>query len=119
MANSSTYLLQVRKNGNVGIGITNGTASEKLEVGGNVKATSFIGNLDWSYVTNKPASFTPAAHDHTRIINTDTSGRGIEGTLLPSKFEKGLTFNTIYGGNTKSWPVNYGNVVTIRGNGDN
>lgn len=40
--------------GNVGIGIT--APSEKLEVDGNVKATTFKGNLDWSYIQNKPTS---------------------------------------------------------------
>lgn len=118
--------MSISNHGNVTIGNSNlaGT-TYKLYVDGNTNingsltASTFLGNLDWSYITNKPTSFTPAAHDHTRIVNTDTSGRGIEGTLVPSKFEKGLTFNTIYGGTAKSWPVNYGNVVTIRGNGDN
>ena len=59
MANSSTYLLQVKKNGNVGIGTANGAASEKLDVNGNVKATSFIGNLDGTYV-NKLTGYTIA-----------------------------------------------------------
>lgn len=119
LVNQSNYFrtITITQNDYVGIGIV--SPSQRLEVNGNVKASTFLGNLDWSYITNKPTSFTPAAHDHTRIVNTDTSGRGIEGTLVPSKFEKGLTFNTIYGGTAKSWPVNYGNVVTIRGNGDN
>lgn len=40
--------------GNVGIGLV--APTEKLEVNGNVKATSFIGNLDWSYIQNKPSN---------------------------------------------------------------
>lgn len=53
--------------GNGCVGINNTSPTERLQVNGNVKATSFIGNLDWSYITNKPTSFTPAAHDHSRL----------------------------------------------------
>lgn len=38
--------------GNVGIGVI--APVEKLEVNGNIKATTFKGNLDWSYIQNKP-----------------------------------------------------------------
>lgn len=58
-----TEALRIDSSGNVGIGITSPT--QKLHVQGNVAATSFIGNLDWSYITNKPTSFTPSAHTHT------------------------------------------------------
>ena len=51
--------------GNVGIGLENPT--EKLEVLGNVKATSFKGNLDWSDIINKPASFKPEDHTHSEL----------------------------------------------------
>jgi hypothetical protein len=49
--------------GNVGIGVEQ--PSEKLEVNGNIKATTFKGNLDWSYIQNKPEipkSFTITAN---------------------------------------------------------
>lgn len=37
---------------------------------GDLKAVSFTGNLDWSYITNKPSSFTPSTHNHpTSQIN--------------------------------------------------
>lgn len=32
---------------------------------GALTSTAFIGNLNWSYITDKPASFTPSAHTHT------------------------------------------------------
>jgi hypothetical protein len=36
----------------------------ELDVNGTARATTLMGNLDWSYVTNKPSSFTPSAHTH-------------------------------------------------------
>ena len=89
-----------------------GTSADKWD---HVYAKTFIGNLDWSYITNKPTSFTPAAHDHKRIISSDDSFVGIEPSVLPSKYEKGVTFNTCYSAN---WPSTYGNLLTLRGRGD-
>ena len=82
---------------------------------GVVIAPTFQGNIDWKYITNKPTSFTPAAHDHKRIISSDDSFVGIEPSVLPSKYEKGVTFNTCYSAN---WPKPYGNLLTLRGRGD-
>lgn len=85
---------------------------------GIVNAPTFQGNLDWSYLTNVPTSFTPAAHDHKRIISSDDSFVGIEGTASPSTYANGLTFNTLYVGKEKGWPISYGNILTMRGRGD-
>lgn len=70
--NAATLILNNGStSGNVGIGTI--TPTQKLEVNGNVKATSFIGNLDWSYITSKPSSFTPSAHIHNELtFTTDT-----------------------------------------------
>ena len=67
--------------GNVGIGVPQPT--EKLEVNGNIKATTLKGNLDWSYIQNKPTSL-PAnggdadtvdgkhANDFLQVYNNNT-----------------------------------------------
>ena len=58
-------------NGNVGFGATN--PSEKIEVRGNVKASSFVGNLDGQYVnklTNYTKATTIAAIATTDSLNT-------------------------------------------------
>lgn len=54
--------------GNVGIGVTQPT--QKLEVEGNIKATSFIGNLDGTYV-NKLTGYSKAT-SASNIAATDT-----------------------------------------------
>lgn len=51
---SPTEYMRITPDGKVGIGTT--TITEKLEVNGNIKATTFKGNLDWSYIQNKPTS---------------------------------------------------------------
>lgn len=60
--------IQLFQNGNVSIGTV--TNSEKLYVNGNVKATSFIGNLDGTYV-NKLTGYTKAT-SASDLIATDT-----------------------------------------------
>lgn len=45
--------ITITQDDRVGIGTI--SPSQRLDVNGNVKATSFLGNLDWSYITNKPS----------------------------------------------------------------
>lgn len=54
---SHTTAMLINSSGNVGIGTTD--PKSKLQVNGNVKATSFIGNLDGTYV-NKLTGYTKA-----------------------------------------------------------
>ena len=35
-----------------------------ISAGGVITTGTFKGNLDWSYITNKPSSYTPSAHTH-------------------------------------------------------
>ena len=35
-----------------------------ISAGGVITTKTFKGNLDWSYITNKPSSYTPSAHTH-------------------------------------------------------
>lgn len=55
---SPTEYMRITPDGKVGIGTT--TITEKLEVNGTVKATTFKGNLDWDYIQNKPPSLPPS-----------------------------------------------------------
>lgn len=40
------------------------TQTSYISAGGVITTGTFKGNLDWSYITNKPASYTPSAHTH-------------------------------------------------------
>jgi hypothetical protein len=69
IAQNGANVLLCTTSGKTGIGTIN--PSEKLEVNGNVKATEFLGKLHWDYITNKPTSFTPAAHTHNELTWTE------------------------------------------------
>lgn len=45
-----------------------------LVITGTATATTFKGNLDWGYITNKPTSFTPSAHTHASNQITALTG---------------------------------------------
>lgn len=40
------------------------TQTSYISAGGVITTGTFKGNLDWSYITNKPSSYTPSAHTH-------------------------------------------------------
>ena len=48
--------LSIRNNAN--------TQTSYISAKGVITTGTFKGNLDWSYITNKPASYTPSAHTH-------------------------------------------------------
>lgn len=73
--------------GRLGVKTTN--PAYELDVNGTARATTLMGNLDWSYVTNKPSSFTPSAHTHT--ASDITSGR-FSASLLGSGTASASTF---------------------------
>ena len=45
------------------------TQTSYISAGGVITTGTFKGNLDWSYITNKPSTFNPAAHTHTVFKN--------------------------------------------------
>lgn len=45
------------------------TQTSYISSSGVITTGTFKGNLDWSYITNKPASYTPSAHTHTVFKN--------------------------------------------------
>ena len=85
-----------------------GTKSLKWD---NVYANNFKGNLDWSYIINKPTSFTPSAHTHSYI----TIGDSKDASEKSSSYTSGaLSINKVYNDN---YPLTYGNTMTIVGSG--
>lgn len=75
--------------GNVGIGVTQ--PAQKLEVNGNVKATSFIGNLDGTYVnklTNYEIATTIGSIATTDSLNT---------ALGKLEFKTDFIYNDLFG----------------------
>lgn len=64
--NAAYNLILQHLGGNVGIGTISPT--EKLEVSGNIKATSFLGNLDGSYI-NKLTGYTKATTISAITVN--------------------------------------------------
>ena len=87
---STKNVYLVTGGGNVGIG-TN-VPAEKLEVNGNVKATTFKGNLDWSYIQNKPTSL-PANGG-----NADTLGGYTADAIFRGSFFKNEIISTTQAG---------------------
>jgi hypothetical protein len=75
--------------GNVGIGVI--APSQKLEVIGNVKATSFIGNLDGSYV-NKLTGYTKAT-EIGAIAATDS----LNTALGKLEYKTDFIYNDLFG----------------------
>lgn len=45
------------------------TQTSYISSSGVITTGTFKGNLDWSYITNKPSTFNPAAHTHTVFKN--------------------------------------------------
>lgn len=75
--------------GNVGIGII--APTQKLEVNGNVKATSFIGNLDGTYV-NKLTGYTKATAI-SALASTDT----LNTALGKLEYKADVAYNLVRG----------------------
>lgn len=89
--NTTTRPLVLQYNyGNVGIGVV--APSEKLEVNGNVKATSFLGNLDGTYV-NKLTGYTKA----TAIVALDVED-SLNTALGKLEYKTDFIYNDLIGG---------------------
>ncbi|MEJ5245429.1 MAG: hypothetical protein WHV28_06950, partial [Bacteroidota bacterium] len=74
-----------------GTGIALRTTGD-VEVTGDVIATSFQGNLDWSYIQNEPTTFPPSAHTHdwADVNNTPTT---VQGYGITNAVRTDLTYN--------------------------
>lgn len=75
--------------GNVGIGLI--APSEKLEVNGNVKATTLIGNLDGTYV-NKLTGYTKAT-----AIGSIAASDSLKTALGKLEFKTDFIYNDLFG----------------------
>lgn len=59
-------VIQFRDDNSNGLSIRDksNTQTSYISAGGVITTGTFKGNLDWSYITNKPSSYTPSAHTH-------------------------------------------------------
>ena len=59
-------VIQFGNDNSNGLSIRNkvNTQTSYISAGGVITTGTFKGNLDWSYITNKPSSYTPSAHTH-------------------------------------------------------
>ena len=59
-------VIQFGDNNSNGLSIRNkaNTQTSYISSSGVITTGTFKGNLDWSYITNKPSSYTPSAHTH-------------------------------------------------------
>lgn len=59
-------VIQFGEDNSNGLSIRNkaNTPTSYISAGGVITTGTFKGNLDWSYITNKPSSYTPSAHTH-------------------------------------------------------
>lgn len=107
------------------------TQTSYISAGGVITTGTFKGNLDWSYITNKPttatrwpswtevtgkpSSFTPSAHNHTYIVAEDLRYRYPGQILDPQRMKLSfLTASTLGIKNDGS----YYDVITVRSYAD-
>lgn len=68
-------VIQLGDDNSNGLSIRNkaNTQTSYISAGGVITTGTFKGNLDWSYITNKPSSYTPSAHTHAWSSLTHSS----------------------------------------------
>lgn len=69
------------------------TQTSYISAGGVITTGTFKGNLDWSYITNKPSSYTPSAHTHSWASITDKLVAGNEFNIVNAGFNAEIWFN--------------------------
>lgn len=70
---SASYRVLFSGNANDTTETTTARKSNKLQFNpssGKLTANTFVGNLSWDYITDKPTSFTPTAHTHNELTWT-------------------------------------------------
>ena len=84
------------------------TQTSYISASGVITTKTFKGNLDWSYITNKPSSYTPSAHTHTWTSITDKLVAGNKFNIVNAGFNAGMWFNYV--------PINDGSkTATVTG----
>lgn len=73
--NNLDLVIQFGDNNSNGLSIRNKSNLQTSYISSNgvITTGTFIGNLDWTYITNKPSSYTPSAHTHAWNSLTHTS----------------------------------------------
>ena len=71
------------------------TQTSYISAGGVITTGTFKGNLDWSYITNKPSSYTPSSHTHSWTSITDKLVAGNEFNIVNAGFNNKMWFNYV------------------------
>ena len=71
------------------------TQTSYISAGGVITTGTFKGNLDWSYITNKPSSYTPSSHTHSWTSITDKLVAGNEFNIVNAGFNNKMWFNHV------------------------
>ena len=92
--NNLDLVIQFGDDNSNGLSIRNkaNTQTSYISAGGVIITGTFKGNLDWSYITNKPSSYTPSAHTHSWTSITDKLVEN-EFNIVNSEFNDNIWFN--------------------------
>ena len=73
--NNLDLVIQFGDDNSNGLSIRNKSNLQTSYISSNgvITTGTFVGNLDWTYITNKPSSYTPSAHTHAWDSLTHTS----------------------------------------------
>ena len=84
-------ILQFGDDNSNGLSIRNASnvQTSHISAGGVITTKTFKGNLDWSYITNKPSSYTPSAHTHT-VFNNNLMIKGTNGISDSASIHLGI-----------------------------
>ena len=93
----------------------NVTGSVSLDGSANVSITTTVTNNShthlWANITDKPSTFTPAAHTHNYITSR---GRVTAETGTSNPATAGMSMSEVY---NNGYSTTYGNVITLSGSG--
>lgn len=94
--NNLDLVIQFGDDNSNGLSIRNKSNLQTSYISSNgvITTETFVGNLDWTYITNKPSSYTPAAHTHTWNSLTHSSTTENQAILTNGK-ANGWKFQTL------------------------
>ena len=111
--NNLDLVIQFGNDNSNGLSIRNksNVQTSYISADGVITTGTFVGNLDWKHITNKPLSYTPSAHTHAWNSLTHTSKIENQAILTNGKVN-GWKLESL---NIDNWNTAYGFVSTIMG----